>query len=245
MQPEEGDEVGQKIAEEMAEKASEEQETADEVEDAAAESEEVAEDAEVDLAATVVELEEELTQAKARTLRIAADFENYRKRSQREQEDARFRGREEVLRELLSVFDNLERAVDSAGTHEASEASIAILEGVAMVQKQFADGLSRYGLTVFSAKGKPFDPNFHEAMAQIASDEFAPGVVVQEYQKGYMLGERLLRAAMVVVSSPASTGSTKVEAEDDPKEESTTDEPASDEPASEEPSAASDEEGSA
>lgn len=244
MKPEEGDEVGNKIAEERAEKAAEEQETVEGMTDqdpGVAESEAVEDNGAVDLSATVVELEEELTGTKDKMLRIAADFENYRKRSQREQEDARVRGREEVLRELLSVFDNLERAVEAAGTHEATEASTAILEGVAMVQQQFADGLSRFGLQQFSARGRHFDPNFHEAMAQIASDEFAPGVVVQEYQKGYMLGERLLRAAMVVVSSPASTGATKADAEADLEEESASTKDTSDD----EQTAPADEEGSA
>ena len=207
MKPEEGDEVGQKIAEEMAAEGDAEPETTDDQvagDDGAGAAGGTGDMP--DLSETVVELEEELQQAKERLLRVAADYENFRKRAQREQEEARFRGREEVLKELISVFDNLERAVEAAATHEATEASTAILEGVAMVQRQFSDGLSRYGLKQFTAKGKPFDPNFHEAMAQVASEEYPPGVVVQEYQKGYLLGDRLLRAAMVVVASPASTG---------------------------------------
>ena len=142
----------------------------------------------------------ELTETKERMLRVAADFENFRKRARRDQEEARVSGREEVLRELLPVFDNLERAVEAAAAHASDEAGRAIVDGVAMVQKQFEDGLARFGLKRFSGAGEVFDPNFHEAVAQVDSDEHPPGTVVKEFQKGYMLGERLLRPAMVVVA---------------------------------------------
>jgi molecular chaperone GrpE len=195
MTPEEGDQEGQRIAETMNEETPAIDEASDvEVIDEAVEP------------GQVEALEKELAETKDRLLRIAADFENYRKRAKREQEDAQIRGREEILKELLAVFDNLDRAIEAAGVHAKDEAASAIIDGVTMVQKQFADGLSRFGLTQFSALGQPFDPNFHEAVAQMNSAEHPPGVVIQEYQKGYMLGERLLRAAMVVVSSASSTG---------------------------------------
>jgi len=144
----------------------------------------------------------ELASTKDRMLRIAADFDNFRKRTRKEQEEARTRGREEVLKEILPVFDNLERAIQAAGTKEASPATQAIVAGVAMVQKQFEEGLGRFGLKRFSAKGQGFDPNLHEALAQVETDEHPAGTVVEEYQKGYMLGERLLRPATVVVARP-------------------------------------------
>lgn len=169
------------------------------------------EDTVPDIQAQLGAVETELKETKERLLRIAADYENFRKRSKREQEESLFRGREEVLKELLVVFDNLERATEAAGTHVKDEASSAIVEGVNMVQKQFADGLGRFGLEKFESVGKVFDPNFHEAISQEHSDEHPPGVVVKEYQKGYMLGQRLLRAAMVVVSSPSSTGTAEEE----------------------------------
>lgn len=196
MDPEEGDAEGQRIAEEMNQPSSKPG-AADEAEA----SEEIEQGSERSAA-----LEQELQECKERVLRLAADFENFRKRAKREQKDARVRGREEVLIELLTVFDNLERATEAAATHADDKASQAIVEGVAMVQKQFADGLGRFELEQFSALGKPFDPNYHEAISQMHSEEHPPGVVVQEYQKGYVLGERLLRAAMVVVAAPSSTG---------------------------------------
>lgn len=198
MTPEEGDAEGQKIAENMNDEAPIEEQAPESVEEPSNEGNE-----------RIEALEKELAETKDRLLRVAADFENFRKRAKREHEDARVQGREEILRELLGVNDNLERAIEAAGVHAKDEAASAIIEGVQMVQKQFADGLGRFGLEQFSALGKPFDPNFHEAMAQMDSDEYPPGFVIQEYQKGYMLGERLLRAAMVVVSSPSSTGKAK------------------------------------
>ncbi len=205
MTPEEDDEDGQRVADEMKQ-TDESTAKAEDVEEGSVEAPAAdAAGAEGDTE-RVSELEAELLSTKERLLRVAADFENYRKRSKREQEDARTRGREEILREILGVFDNLKRAIDAAGVHAKDEAATAIVDGVSMVQKQFADGLSRFGLEQFSALGKPFDPNFHEAMAQQHSDEYPPGVVMVEYQSGYMLGERLMRAAMVIVSSASSTG---------------------------------------
>jgi molecular chaperone GrpE len=230
MTPEEGDEVGQRIAEEAVKNNAGEQDAAEgeassegPVDAAPSTNGAPSEDqapsgdqapAEASDAASIESLVTEAREAKERMLRVAADFENFRKRAKREQQDALVRGREEVLRELLPVFDNLERALDAAGTHGAEGAASAIVEGVAMVQRQFADGLARFGLKQFSALGEPFDPNFHEAMAQVQSEQYAPGCVAQEYQKGYLLGERLLRPAMVVVANASSTGSSQPAAEE-------------------------------
>ena len=217
MVAEEGDEHGQKLAEEAVSQSSqpsgdEESDPVDDSKEAAdeggGESEEsICEKDDQELTAKIEQLEEEAKQSKDRMLRIAADFENFRKRARREQQDALMRGREEILKELMVVFDNLERAIDSAGTHDIDPAATAIVEGVVMVQKQFADGLGRFGLKQFSSVDQPFDPNFHEAMASVDSNEHEPGMVVQEYQKGYMLGERLLRPSMVVVARISSSSS--------------------------------------
>jgi molecular chaperone GrpE len=137
-------------------------------------------------------------------MRTAADFDNFRKRSRREIEDARKNGREELLKELLPVFDNLERAVASA--QRASDIK-SMADGVGMVLRQFTDTLTRAGITRIASVGKPFDPQMHDAIQQVESDEHPPGTVVAEVQPGYMQGDRLLRAAMVVVSKPKASES--------------------------------------
>src|SRR3954468_2321905 len=108
---------------------------------------------------------------KDQLLRTAADYDNYRKRTRREVEDAQKRGREELLRELLPVFDNLERAVVHAG--QASDAK-AVADGVGMVLKQFADTLGRVGIRRVATVGSPFDPTQHEAIQQLETDDHPP-----------------------------------------------------------------------
>ncbi len=137
---------------------------------------------------------------KEQLLRTLADFDNYRKRTQREKTDEYRRGKEDVLRDLLPVFDNLERASSSARP-DADVAAIA--KGVQMVIKLFEDTLVRIGAKRVQAVGTPFDPNVHEAIAQVESAEHAAGTVAQELVAGYQLGDRLLRPAMVAVSKGA------------------------------------------
>lgn len=134
---------------------------------------------------------------KDQLLRALADFDNFRKRSRRDIDDAKKRGQEEVLRELLPVFDNLERA--SSYARSATDTK-AIAEGVEMVSKLFLDTLVRLGGRRVVSVGAPFDPNVHEALQQVDSDEYAAGIVVQEHVSAYEYGGRLLRPAMVVVS---------------------------------------------
>lgn len=134
-------------------------------------------------------------------LRTAADFDNYRKRTRRELEDAKLRGRDETLRDLLPVFDNLERAVTAAGG--ASEAT-AVLEGVRMVLKLFEDIVQRMGLERVGAVGTRFDPAVHEALQQQETDAHPPGTVITEVSPGYVFGKRLLRAALVIVARKPS-----------------------------------------
>jgi molecular chaperone GrpE len=142
-------------------------------------------------------------------LRAVADFDNYRKRSRRELEDARRGGREDVVRALLPVFDNLERALQSA---QRSTDVKAMTDGLSMVQRQFIDALGREGIARIPTIGSPFDPSVHEAIQQVETDEHAPGTIIAEVQPGYTQGERLLRAAMVVVArakGPESDGSAR------------------------------------
>lgn len=137
-------------------------------------------------------------------LRTAADFDNYRKRSRREVDDAHKKGSEEMLRTLLPVFDNLERAVLHA---EQANDSKAIAEGVRMVLKQFTDAIGKVGIKRVAGVGTAFDPLVHEAIQQVETVEHPAGTIVAEVQPGYTLGDRLLRAAMVVVARPPAKAS--------------------------------------
>ena len=130
-------------------------------------------------------------------LRIAADFENFRKRSRREIEESARHSRETLLRELLPVFDNLERAV--AHAEQAADAR-SVADGVKMVLRQFSDTLGKLGIQRIQSVGAPFDPMVHEAIQQISTADQPPGTVVAEVQPGYSWDERLVRAAMVVVA---------------------------------------------
>ena len=160
---------------------------------------------EVDAPAPAAErapLETELADAKAKAkdnwdkfLRATADLENYRRRAKRDMDDAKADVKTRVLKEMLPVVDNLERAL--AHTDGADAASL--LEGVRLVLRQFSHALERCEVTPVEAEGKPFDPNLHEAIGQQESDA-APGSVVSVLQKGYKLPDRLLRPSLVVVA---------------------------------------------
>jgi molecular chaperone GrpE len=148
----------------------------------------------------VEEARVEVARIRDQLLRTAADYDNFRKRARRELEDAQKRGREELLRDLLPVFDNLERAVLHAS--QASDAK-AVADGVQMVLKQFADTLGRIGIKRLTTVGSAFDPTLHEAIQQLETDQHPPGTIVAEVQPGYALGDRLVRPAMVVVAKPS------------------------------------------
>jgi len=137
-------------------------------------------------------------------LRTAADFDNYRKRTRREVDDAQKRGKETTVKDLLPVFDNFERAITHA---EGTEAGKSVADGLRIVLKQFIDTLEKMGIQRINAVGQPFDPALHEAIQHVESAEHPAGVVVYDVQPGYRLGDHLVRASMVVVSkgSPAGT----------------------------------------
>ena len=150
----------------------------------------------------LAEARAEATKMKEAWLRAAADFDNFRKRSRKELEDARRSGREDLLRAVLPVFDNLERAIQSA--QRTSEVK-AVSDGLGMVQRQFVEALGREGITRVPTVGQPFDPGVHEAIQQVETADHAPGTVLAEVQAGYTQGERLVRAAMVVVAKAKAT----------------------------------------
>ncbi len=130
-------------------------------------------------------------------LRTAADFDNFRKRARREQEDAQRRGKESTLKELLPVFDNLERATSSAETAPDVK---SVADGLRMVSKQFVATLDRLGIKRVPTIGQPFDPSLHEAIQHVESSEHPAGVIAVEVQAGYSFGDHLIRAALVAVS---------------------------------------------
>jgi molecular chaperone GrpE len=160
------------------------------------------------LEAKVATLEKEKKENWDRYLRSAADLENLRKRNKREAEDAKFDAKSKVLKEMLPVVDNLERAIEhaSAGGGEGDKPH-PIVEGVQLVLRQFTTAFERLDVTAIDAMNQPFDPNLHEAISQQESDSPA-GTVVQVLQRGYKAGDRLLRPSLVVVAKPkASTPS--------------------------------------
>lgn len=158
-----------------------------------------------ELEAKVIALEKEKKDNWDRYLRSAADLENLRKRTKREAEDAKFEAKGKVLKEMLPVVDNLERAIEHAaqGTAEIDPVLRPIVEGVQLVLRQFTTAFERLDVTPVEAINQPFDPNLHEAISQMESDQPA-GTVVQVLQRGYKSGDRLLRPTLVVVAKAKS-----------------------------------------
>jgi molecular chaperone GrpE len=136
-----------------------------------------------------------------RALRAQADLENYRKRAQKEKEEVQKFGSERLLRDLLPVMDNLDRALEAAVKSPDID---SFQKGVAMTRKAFEDSLGRHGVKAFSAKGQPFDPRLHEAIQQVETADMPAGHVVQEVVRGFTLNERLVRPALVVVARAPS-----------------------------------------
>ncbi len=142
--------------------------------------------------------EQESRQHYERLLRVSADFENFKKRSFREADEFRKYANELLLLELLTVVDNLERAIQSTSS-ENNEVG-CVIEGVEMTLKTLLKIFEKFSVKVIEAVGKPFDPNFHQAMMQEPSDSHPENTIIREFQKGYLLHDRLLRPSMVVVS---------------------------------------------
>ncbi len=156
------------------------------------------------LEAKVATLEKEKKENWDRYLRSAADLENLRKRNKREAEDAKFDAKSKVLKEMLPVVDNLERAIEHASASGEGDKPHPIVEGVQLVLRQFTTAFERLDVTAIDAMNQPFDPNLHEAISQQESDSPA-GTVVQVLQRGYKAGDRLLRPSLVVVAKPKAT----------------------------------------
>jgi molecular chaperone GrpE len=154
-----------------------------------------------DWLALVEQKDEEIKQLKDRLLRSAAEMDNTRKRLERERAESVCYANESIIRDLLPIVDNLERAVEHAQKEADAQ---SLVDGVTITLKSFQDTLARYGCGSFEALGKPFDPNYHEAVMQEETDEYPQSAVLRELQKGYTLHSRLLRPAMVVVSKASA-----------------------------------------
>jgi len=158
--------------------------------------------------ATPAELEEKLKSVERqaqenhdRFLRIAAELDNFRKRKEREVGDLRKYANQALLRELLGVVDNLERALDSSGANGEPD---GLAEGIEMTLRELLKIFDKFGVRPIASLQQPFDPNLHEAVMQEPSDAVPANTVIKELQKGYMLHDRLLRPAMVVVSKESA-----------------------------------------
>ncbi len=145
--------------------------------------------------------ERERDDARDRMLRVAAEFENWKKRARREAEDAATRGREQLAKELLPALDNFERALEALANGGTLE---QLGQGVKLVDKQLHSVLEKFEIKGFEAQGEPFDPNRHDAIQQLETSEVPPGTVAKVFSRGYLIGPRLLRAAMVAVAKQPS-----------------------------------------
>ncbi|MEO1182753.1 MAG: nucleotide exchange factor GrpE [Cyanobacteria bacterium J06636_28] len=158
-------------------------------------------------AAAIAELEEQIAQLKGQLedrngqyLRLTADFENFRKRTSREKEDLELQAKCNTISNLLEVVDNFERA--RAQIKPQNDGEMAVHKSYQSVYKQLVEGLKRVGVAPMRAEGKEFDPNLHEAVMREPTDQHADGTVIEELVRGYVLGERVLRHAMVKVATP-------------------------------------------
>ncbi len=144
----------------------------------------------------------EAKQNHERFLRQLAEMENFKKRTAREKEETIKYGNEGLVRDLLPILDNLERAVEHA---QGGGNGKPLLEGIEMILKSLLEVLQKHGVTQISAKGEPFDPQKHEAFAQVESEDLEANTVVEELHKGYLQFDRLLRPSLVSVAKPPET----------------------------------------
>ncbi|WP_433946824.1 nucleotide exchange factor GrpE [Paenibacillus sp. SN-8-1] len=164
----------------------------------AAEAGEGVETAESSESAELEQLRNEVQEHQQRFLRSQADFDNFRRRTLKEKEELAKYASAKLITELLPVIDNLDRAL--AAVQENAEAE-SFAKGVDMIFRQLEGILSAEGLSPMNAVGQPFNPEYHQAIMQVESDEYEEGIVVEEVQKGYLLKDKVLRPAMVKVSS--------------------------------------------
>jgi molecular chaperone GrpE len=153
-----------------------------------------------ELEAKLESKEREAAETYDRLLRVSAEFDNYKKRSTRELEDYRKFANQSLIKEMLSVVDNLELAMDSTDGHKAIDKDL--LQGLEMTHKEILKVFEKFNVKPIEAKGQPFDPTFHEAVMQEETNDSPKNTVINELQRGYMIHDRLLRPSMVVVAKP-------------------------------------------
>jgi molecular chaperone GrpE len=153
-----------------------------------------------ELEAKLKSKEKEAAENYDRLLRVSAEFDNYKKRSTRELADYRKFANQSLIKEMLSVVDNLELAMSSTDGHKAIDQDL--LQGLEMTHREILKVFEKFHVKPIEAKGRPFDPTFHEAVMQEETNDSPKNTVINEMQKGYMIHDRLLRPSMVVVAKP-------------------------------------------
>lgn len=159
-----------------------------------------------DQAAELESIRKELDETKEQLLRNAAEFQNYRRRTEQEKLQLVELGKSIVIQQFLDVLDDFQRSIEAAEQVEQKEteggpAYDALKEGVGLVYKKFMDELGKHGVATIDAVGEPFDENMHDAMMQQPSDDYPAGTIIKELQKGYRMGDRILRHAKVIVAA--------------------------------------------
>ena len=147
--------------------------------------------------------EEEAKETYDRLLRVSAEFENYKKRAAREMEDFRKYANQSLLKEMLSVVDNLELAINSSNEGQKNDESL--IKGLNLTLNEILKLFEKFDVRPIEALGKTFDPAYHEAVMREETDDYSENTVISEFQKGYLIHDRLLRPAMVVVAMPKTT----------------------------------------
>ena len=145
----------------------------------------------------IKELKEQLVSEKDRVLRLSAEFENYKKRKERESDEFKKFANETIFKQLLTVVDNLERAISSTAENLDDK---SLLEGIKLTYKEILKLFETFNVKVVEAEDQLFDPNFHQAVTQEETDDFPENTITKVLQKGYLLHDRLVRPAMVIVS---------------------------------------------
>jgi molecular chaperone GrpE len=154
----------------------------------------------------------QLVENRDKYVRLLADFDNFRRRAHKDRQDVMQYGHENLVKDLLSTVDNLDRAIEHAHQNDGGDLA-SLLQGVELVQRELYAVLAQHEVHVIDAEGSEFDPSLHEAMAQVQDDSAAPNTVIEVLQRGYRLRDRLLRPARVVVAKPptdADDGETTV-----------------------------------
>jgi molecular chaperone GrpE len=191
------DEIARALAETMAEA----EKAVDDVRRPEDAQEEQTDEARAELEAELAVSKKANSELRDKWLRAVADHENFKKRVKKETNDTVQRGLQRLLNDFLPVADNLERALQLVDDPEDK-----FVEGIQLVRREFFNALAKHEIKPIDSVGQPFDPSLHDALQQIDSPEHAPGVIIQEFERGYMRGDRLFRAARVIVAGPGSTG---------------------------------------